>query len=163
MPSSSSGGPSSWPGGRRPSRAIAPGSTASGSVCSNRPITAAERADAAAFLAEIRNLDAGRRPRIPRASRLGGVVSCLARLQRIPRASVTIEPTIDHHSSLAEIRHDQPLLRSRVAAAIAGNCCVSPRAASALVALQGMMSGLARAAGSPLAARAPHFAPRAGA
>ena len=29
------------------------------------------------------------------------------------------------------------------------------------VALQGMMSGLARAAGSPLAARAPHFAPRA--
>ena len=29
------------------------------------------------------------------------------------------------------------------------------------VALQGMMSGLARAAGGPLAARAPHFAPRA--
>ena len=31
------------------------------------------------------------------------------------------------------------------------------------LALQGMMSGLARAAGGPLAARAPHFAPRPGA
>src|SRR5271157_5343869 len=29
------------------------------------------------------------------------------------------------------------------------------------LALQGMMSGLARAAGGPLSARAPHFAPRA--
>ena len=69
-------------------------------------------------------------------------------------------PTIDRTLTLVEIRHDQPLSftsvrcdrRQLLRAAACG---------FGSLALQGMMSGLARAAAGPLAARAPHFAPRA--
>ena len=125
----------------------------------NRPITAEERADSAAFLAEVRNLNP---TAIPHPASFVPGRSCVMPCWPPMNSSCVCDrrPAFDHPLTPIEARHDRPLpypggrcdRRQLLRAAACG---------FGSLALQGMMSGLARAARGPLAARAPHFAPRA--
>ena len=122
----------------------------------NRPITAEERTESVAFLAEVRDLNPG----IESNSRelrawtelchaLLASNEFLVRLLTISHRSPTVSSRFAMTASyFCEPCHRRDMLRA-AACGFGG------------LALQGMMSGLARAATSPLAAHPPHFAPRA--
>ena len=94
--------PLSWHGGRRAAAGDRARLDGLWLRVLNRPITVAEQNECVAFLAEVRDLDAGGDSAISRTSRLGRAVPCLARLERIPRASVTIGQRSLIHSPLTE-------------------------------------------------------------